>query len=128
MKLHFDSNLDYQIDAINAVVDVFQGQPYGDGSSEALDIDEKQMSIEQVSARGNVLLLPNRQIVDNVHAIQNKNRLDKSPMLMQDIDEVEKTSNYHIAYQDNTAYRLYPDILAFGLNFSIEMETGTGKT
>ena len=28
MKLHFDSNLDYQLDAINAVVDVFQGQPY----------------------------------------------------------------------------------------------------
>lgn len=31
MKLHFDSSLGYQIDAINAVVDVFQGQSYSDG-------------------------------------------------------------------------------------------------
>ena len=27
MKLHFDTNRQYQIDAINSVVDIFEGQP-----------------------------------------------------------------------------------------------------
>ena len=44
MKLHFDSSLDYQIDAVNAVVDVFQGQLYSDSSSAVLNVDEKQMA------------------------------------------------------------------------------------
>ena len=96
MKLHFDSNLDYQLDAINAVVDVFQGQPYEGGSSETLDVDEKQMSIEQVSARGNVLSLTKEQIVKNTMAVQERN------------DIIDAKSD--------------------DLNFSIEMETGTGKT
>lgn len=73
MKLHFDSNLDYQLDAINAVVDVFQGQSYEGGSSEMLDVDEKQMSIEQVSARGNVLSLTKKRIVKNTMAVQERN-------------------------------------------------------
>ena len=96
MKLHFDSNLDYQLDAINAVVDVFQSQPYEGGSSETLDVDEKQMSIEQVSARGNVLSLTKEQIVKNTMAVQERN------------DIIDAKSD--------------------DLNFSIEMETGTGKT
>ena len=96
MKLHFDSNLDYQLDAINAVVDVFQGQPYEGGLSETLDVDEKQMSIEQVSARGNVLSLTKEQIVKNTMAVQERN------------DIIDAKSD--------------------DLNFSIEMETGTGKT
>lgn len=96
MKLHFDSNLDYQLDAINAVVDVFQGQPYEGGSSEMLDVDEKQMSIEQVSARGNVLSLTKKRIVKNTMAVQERN------------DTIDAKSD--------------------DLNFSIEMETGTGKT
>ena len=96
MKLHFDSNLDYQLDAINAVVDVFQGQSYEGGSSEMLDVDEKQMSIEQVSARGNVLSLTKKRIVKNTMAVQERN------------DTIDAKSD--------------------DLNFSIEMETGTGKT
>lgn len=32
MKLQFDSSLDYQLDAINAVVDVFAGQIKSDSS------------------------------------------------------------------------------------------------
>lgn len=69
MKLHFDSNLDYQLDAINAVADVFKGQSYSDGSSSVLSVDEKQMIFEQLSARGNSLSLSEKQIKDNMAAV-----------------------------------------------------------
>ncbi|OGW54413.1 MAG: hypothetical protein A2Z60_00930 [Nitrospirae bacterium RIFCSPLOWO2_02_42_7] len=31
MKLHFDSNQEYQIEAIRAVADIFEGQPLSGG-------------------------------------------------------------------------------------------------
>ena len=76
MKLHFDSSLGYQIDAINAVVDVFQGQSYSDGSSAVLNVDEKQMSLEQLSARGNSISLSEKQIKGNIVAVQARNNID----------------------------------------------------
>lgn len=100
MKLHFDSNLDYQLDAINAVVDVFAGQIKNDssviGGQAELELEGQQLSLEATSARGNVLSLTKEQIVKNTMAVQEQNGI---------ID----------AKSDD-------------LNFSIEMETGTGKT
>ena len=34
MKLHFDSNQEYQIEAIRAVTDIFEGQPLSGGDFE----------------------------------------------------------------------------------------------
>lgn len=34
MKLKFDSNLQFQIDAVNAMTDVFYGQPLSEGDLE----------------------------------------------------------------------------------------------
>ena len=96
MKLYFDSNLDYQLDAINAVVDIFKGQPHGQSSSTDMSDDNTQLSIEQVSARGNVLSLSEDQIKGNTAAVQRQHGIS--------------------------------DASNDSLNFSIEMETGTGKT
>ena len=100
MKLHFDSNLDYQLDAINAVVDVFAGQIKSDssviGGQAELGLEGQQLSLEATSARGNILSLTKEQIVKNTRAVQERN------------DIVDAKSD--------------------DLNFSIEMETGTGKT
>lgn len=117
MKLHFDSNLEYQLDAINAVVDVFRGQPYSHGSSAILDSDEKQMSIEQVSARGNALRLTDEQIINNVHSIQDRNMLGRS--------EINPGG---FEFPVEFSLEIPTSKLKYGLNFSIEMETGTGKT
>ena len=100
MKLHFDSNLDYQLDAINAMVDVFAGQTKSDssviGGQAELGLEGQQLSLEATSARGNVLSLTKERIVKNTMAVQERN------------DTIDAKSD--------------------DLNFSIEMETGTGKT
>ncbi len=103
----FDSHQAYQLDAINAVVDLFDGQPgdaerfvttlhgaltTGDGE---LDLDTAQ----EVGAIGNHLLLDEAAILTNLQWVQDRNGLEVGEQLA-----------------DNK------------LDFDIEMETGTGKT
>ena len=72
MKLKFDSNQQYQLDAIQAVVDLFVGQPKdGDGANRHMDQDG-QLSLEATIAKGNSLVLDAAQIIRNTHKIQEK--------------------------------------------------------
>ena len=95
MKLHFDPNQQFQLDAINSIVGVFEGQPLSHGDF-SFTIDNKQI-ISPIGGVGNQLTISDEQILKNVQNIQKKNLLPVSTKLD-------------------------------GLNFSVEMETGTGKT
>ena len=95
MKLHFDPNQQFQIDAINSIVGVFEGQSLSHGDF-SFTIDNKQI-ISPIGGVGNQLTITDEQILKNVQNIQKKNLLPVSTELD-------------------------------GLNFSVEMETGTGKT
>jgi type III restriction enzyme len=99
MKLHFEPNLDYQLQAIEAVCDLFQGQETcrteftvtRETASGQLSLLENDLGI------GNRLTLLDDQLLANLHAIQLRHGLAPSPSL------------------------------ASG-DFTVEMETGTGKT
>ena len=93
MKLKFDSRLDFQIDAINSVVDLFKGQL-------------KRQFEYTIQVVPNFLTISNIQILDNLKRIQETNELQVQEKL-----EYPETEN-----------------LESILNFTIEMETGTGKT
>src|SRR5690554_5790697 len=95
MKLQFDPNQDYQKQAINAIVDIFEGQPL---SSSELDftLTHGSLSLSE-NGVGNNVVLTDEQILKNVQEVQKRN----------DIEPVSELD---------------------GMNFSIEMETGTGKT
>jgi type III restriction enzyme len=95
MKLHFDPNQQFQIDSINSIVGVFEGQPLSHGDF-SFTIDSKQI-ISPIGGVGNQLTISDEQILKNVQNIQKKNLLPVSAELD-------------------------------GLHFSVEMETGTGKT
>lgn len=105
MKLKFDPNQQFQSDAINAVVDLFKGQPQDSGNFIAKlqerDVTEgiKLLKLDEVGAVGNNLVLDQEAILQNLQAVQNRNGLEVKDVL---------TGN--------------------SLNFSVEMETGTGKT
>lgn len=105
MKIKFDSNQDFQIEAINSFVQLFDGQPLnsGDFSIELnKEILEGQASLFQSELGiGNNLLIDDESVLKNLHKIQELN----------DIDETSEEE-----FKNN------------GYNFSTEMETGTGKT
>lgn len=102
MKLKFDSTLSYQLEAIKSVTDLFEGQPE---RSSGFQIDfGRGGSMYNDLGIGNDLALSGELIVQNLHAIQSRNNVPKSRKL-----------------QDEGAAYDFP-------NFSVEMETGTGKT
>jgi type III restriction enzyme len=87
LRLKFDPKLDFQIDAINSVVDLFKGQ-------------SKKSFNYTFQVIPNLLNLPKEKILENLQEIQKRNGLPLS-----NIDELKEP-----------------------YNFTIEMETGTGKT
>ena len=101
MQLHFEPNLDFQLQAIEAVCDLFRGQEICRteftvtrgpvGHQARLAFPENELGV------GNRLSLPDGAILTNLHAVQLRNGLPPSPVL------------------DSG-------------DFTVEMETGTGKT
>lgn len=96
MKLKFDPNLQFQIDAVNAMAEVFYGQPLSEGD---LEIGFKRLDwiFQTELGIGNNLILDEAALLKNIHLVQEHN-------------DIEKVSSFQ------------------GRHFSIEMETGTGKT
>ena len=101
MKLHFEPNLDFQLQAIEAVCDLFRGQEVC-RSEFTVTLDPNQPQVGPTFAEyelgiGNQLTLPDEKILENLNAIQLRHGLPPSGTL------------------DSG-------------DFSVEMETGTGKT
>ncbi|WP_299038551.1 DEAD/DEAH box helicase family protein [uncultured Pseudokineococcus sp.] len=106
----FDASQPYQLDAIASVVDLFDGQPKDaenlvttlSGATVVSDSDQAALDIDltqEVGAVGNSLVLDRALILANLQRLQDRNGLEVAPSLAGD-----------------------------GLDFDIEMETGTGKT
>ncbi len=101
MKLHFEPNLDFQLQAIEAVCDLFRGQEIC-RTEFTVTRDLKTLQTRLTFAQsdlgiGNRLTLLDEEILKNLHAIQLRNGVPPS------------------------------DHLDSG-DFTVEMETGTGKT
>ena len=103
MKLKFDGNLEYQLEAISSVADLFEGLPPVQSGFEISFNRQNGMLFNELGM-GNQLLLDQDQLLKNLHAVQERNTTPKSRFLVEHGDP----------------YR-FP-------NFSVEMETGTGKT
>lgn len=97
MKLQFNSSQQYQIDAIQSVVDLFEGQPLNKGNFE-VSFTQQGSSLDYTE-RGvaNRLVLSEEQVLENVRKVQGPNGILEGETLE-------------------------------GMNFTVEMETGTGKT
>lgn len=101
MKLHFEPNLDYQLQAIEAVCDLFRGQEVDQAlftvTRNALGLQHTLAYEEDALGIGNRLMLLDDQLLENLNAVQLRNGLAPS------------------------------SVLSSG-DFTVEMETGTGKT
>jgi type III restriction enzyme len=107
MEFKFDAHQSYQRDAIAAVVDLFEGQPK--------DVSTLETTLSsQFIEVGNQTVL---DIVNEVGAVGNRLVLDETTLL-HNLQGV----------QDRNGLEVVDSISGEGLDFDIEMETGTGKT
>lgn len=103
MKLQFKVQ-QYQTEAVDAVVDVFAGQPFADGVKYRIDPgkDTAATLLDDAGLRNTAISISAPQLLGNVHAVQKERGLPVAKTLV--------TSP------------------AAPINLDIEMETGTGKT
>ncbi|MCK9641238.1 MAG: DEAD/DEAH box helicase family protein [Prolixibacteraceae bacterium] len=100
MKLHFDSKQEFQIDAVKAVIDIFEGQPL-DGNDFEFTMGHSGTLLKENGFGNNLLFSKINQVAENIQLVQ-------------------KNNGIKISTED--------EINGNGWNFSVEMETGTGKT
>lgn len=112
MKFVFEAELPHQVAAIDAVVDLFAGQ---EGSQSLFTIAPRQIAdeldfAEKLLGYANRFDLLDEAVLENLHIVQNRHALPASPKL------AIAAKGKKDAGGD------------YKMDFTVEMETGTGKT
>jgi type III restriction enzyme len=118
MKLQFDANQAYQLDALAAVTDLFDGQPQGAPEYSVIQVGDLGgifAGQEQTELGiGNRMLLSPDKLHANVRAVQARDDIDMA-------DPSVPLEAWDLFDAAANTPRTCP-------HFSVEMETGTGKT
>lgn len=139
MKLQFDSSQNYQLQAVKSVVNLFEGQPLAKSDFEmTFAMEGASIALTQKGV-GNNLILREAQILENLQKVQQENRLrfqnaDNAAEVAEWQDENGNTFHFSIALA-KTTYKKEVEQEGQKVekeywfpNFTVEMETGTGKT
>lgn len=108
MQIHFEANQPHQIEAIEAVCALFEGQETQEQSAFSLNFVNQSLQMTEKGI-GNRLHLVGGELLANLQKVQAKNGLKVDTEL----------KRMESGFQED---------VPCPFNFSIEMETGTGKT
>ncbi|HQS30329.1 MAG: restriction endonuclease [Polaromonas sp. 39-63-203] len=112
MKLQFDAHQEYQLEAIRATVALFTGQP--DASQTGFTQDDELASLKLTETGvANHRVITDEQWLANLQAVQKTHGIAPSPTLE------------GMTLDDGTSVTAAAGAFP---NFTVEMETGTGKT
>jgi len=118
LKLQFDPNQPFQLDAVNAVADLFDGQPQSAPDYSVIrqyPADDLLSDIaDRITGVGNQLAISQDRLRANLRAVQQRNEIDL-------VDDTAEPEAWDIVDEVTGTPRKCP-------HFSVEMETGTGKT
>jgi type III restriction enzyme len=118
MKIQFDAQQQYQLDAVSAVVDIFDGQPLEQPDFALIQAGEGSGLFEGQAQTeigvGNRLAVTADDIRENVRRIQNGNDI-----------EIPDSNG---ALESWSIFGSAGEFVRHCYHFSVEMETGTGKT
>lgn len=104
MELKFNSELDYQKEAVSSIVDIFNGQNVTQANFTVLS------NRDEVGTEGKLL---------TEHGVGNKLELDEEDIL-KNVNQIQLKNGLKQSEQKDLQKNNY--------NFTVEMETGTGKT
>jgi len=118
MKLQFDPNQQFQLDAVAAITNLFDGQPQGAPEYSVINVgDFGGLFAGQARTElgvGNHLLLAEDKLLANTRKVQAHNDIEI-------VDERSPLEAWELFDAPANTARSCP-------HFSVEMETGTGKT
>jgi len=106
VRLQFDGNQTFQLKAIESVADLLQGQPRRLADFSTLDLGPMFGSVT------NRLDLSTDHLVENLHLVQHANGI---------------AADAELQFIEDTIRTVSGDRQVRFANFSVEMETGTGK-
>ena len=79
-ELKFDANLGFQLEAISAITDIFDGQKVCQCNFTVRSLEDELEFKENTLGYANDLKLIDEELIENVHAIQLRNGLEQSPV------------------------------------------------
>lgn len=103
MKIKFESHLEYQNDAVNSICDIFEGEEIFQSNFAMPTVKGQQTELgkNDTEGAGNEIKALEENLLANIQKVQLRNGIPQSTQ---------------------------SDFKKNGMNFTVEMETGTGKT
>jgi len=113
--LHYDENQQFQLDAISSIVDLFEGIPYQEQKDMFTGTtNDVTPNFQAEEILDEILLLENLQVV------QERNNDEKRGSELEFSDDLYVDDGMVLEVAGNDSFRVP--------HFTVEMETGTGKT